>query len=276
MDKQIRLYLSMKLATETHNLNPDRLDDKQQAQLKHSVDRVYQLQQRIVNSDEAQSVLVSKTDIEQAYQTCISQCDSLQQFQALMSSQGLTEQGLKAALARELMCDKVLDEISDAVPELPREQALAYYQKHKIDFSRGRTWKLSQILITINPDFEENRPDNALKRINMVRKQCEHIDFGQLALEHSECPSALEDGLLGWCEEGKLHPEIVAELAELEQGALSQPIETEVGYHLVICHDAKPPYVAPFEEVLPFLQQRHLSRAKSFIQRQWMAQLTSQ
>lgn len=274
MDKQIRLYLSIKLATETFKLNPEFLNDTQQKELEHNVERLYHLQNRILSSDEAQSIVVSDTDIEQAYQTCVNQCESMSQFQVLMDVQDLTQDGLKSALKRELHCDKVLEKVSESVPELPRAQALEYYEKHKIDFSRGRTWKLSQILITINPEFEENQRENALERISKVRQQCNYVDFGQLALEHSECPSALEDGLLGWCEEGKLYPEIVEQLSGLDRDKVSEPIETEVGYHLIVCHDEKPPYVAPFDEVWPFLQERHNTRAKSFMQRQWMAQLT--
>lgn len=273
MDEQIRQYLSMKLAIEIFQSNPEFLNEQQQQELQQRVDKLYQLQNSILSSSEAQLIKVAQSEVDQAYQSCIDQCESLTQFHQLMSAQQMTAEGLKGALSRELRCEKVLELVSEDAPELQREQALEYYQKHQIDFSRGRTWKLSQILITINPDYEENRRENAWKRINEVREQVPASDFSELALQHSECPSALEDGLLGWCEEGKLYPEIVNSLYSLKPNQVSEPIETEVGFHLVVCHDEKPPYTAPFEEVWPFLQQKHLARAKSFMQRQWMAQL---
>lgn len=275
MDEQIRQYLSMKLATEIFRSNPEFLTGVQQQELQQRVDKLYQLQNSILSSSEAQLIKIAQHEIDQVYQSCVEQCESLTQFHQLMRAQKMTVEGLRWALNRELRCEKVLELVSEAAPELQREQALEYYQKHQIDFSRGRTWNLSQILITINPDYEENRRENAWKRITEVREQASASNFSELALQHSECPSALEDGRLGWCEEDKLYPEIVNSLYSLQLHQVSEPVETEVGFHLVVYHDEKPPYTASFEEVWPFLQQKHLARARSYMQRQWMAQLSN-
>ncbi len=277
MDEQKRRYLTIKLATEKFKLNPEYLSSVQKAQLSQDVVRLHQLQCSILSSSEAQQVSVSRSEIAEAYNSRIQQFESESAFYHSLKQQGLTVEGLKFALKDELHCERVMELISRDIPRLDRQQALDYYQKNRLEFSRAKTWKLSQILITINDDFAENTRLSALARIKDIQKQAISgtNTFSELAVRYSECPSAIEHGYLGWCEEGRLYSEITNTLYSLPKEQVSDPIETEVGYHLIVWHEEKPPYVATFEEVWPFLQEKHSSRAKQYLQRQWIRQLNS-
>ncbi|PWI33872.1 peptidylprolyl isomerase [Vibrio albus] len=275
MDEQKRRYLTIKLATEKFKLNPEYLSSIQKAGIEEEVIKLYQLQSRILASQEAKQVNVTRKELDEAYQSCIDQYESKDEFYQSLKNQGLTVEGLKYALKDELYCDAVLDYVSQDIPPLDKQQALDYYEKNKLEFSRAKTWNLSQILITINDEFEENTRENALAKIKEVREMTESEPFSDLAVRYSECPSAVENGYLGWCEEGKLYSEITSALYHLPKEQVSEPIETEVGFHLIVWHDEKPPYMAPFEEAWPFLQEKHNTRAKQYLQRQWIAQLIS-
>lgn len=275
MDEQKRRYLTIKLATEKFKLNPELLSSVQRAQVDEEVIKLNIIQSRILASREAQQVNVTRKALDEAYVSCIEQYESKDEFYQALKSQGLTVEGLKCALKDELHCDAILDYVSQDIPPLGRQQALDYYETHKLEFSRAKTWNLSQILITINDDFAENTRENALARIKEVRQKMDSEPFADLAIRYSECPSAVENGYLGWCEEGKLYPELTSALYSLPKEQVSEPIETETGFHLVICHDEKPPCVAPFEEAWPFLQKKHSARAKQYLQRQWISQLTA-
>lgn len=273
MDKQKRRYLTIKLATEKYKRNPEFLSSNQKATIEQEVDKLYKLQTGILASDKAQSVTVSNAHLMDAYFSCVQQFETEEQFYRSLKHQGITVEGLKFALKDELHCDMVLDLVASEIPQLDIEQAKAYYNKNRVEFSRARTWKMSQILITKNNEFVENTPDNAFARVTKISEEANVKNFADLAMRHSECPSALESGLLGWCEEGKLYPEITSALLSLPQGRVSKPIETELGFHLVLCHDEKPAYVATFEEVWPFLQEKHACRAKTYLQREWLERL---
>jgi nitrogen fixation protein NifM len=273
MDEQKRQYLNVKVATEKFKQNLEYLSYQQRKEVDDTVDKLFVMQQKILSSPEAKRLNVTAKEISKAYQTCIDNFDDKQSFCSALNNQGLSEEGYKMALAEELLCEKVMDSISSDIPTLDVDIARNYYLKNRLNFSRLTTWRVKQVLITINDDFEENKRSNALKRIHSVYLLSQTEDFGDLALKHSECPSAVENGNLGWCEEGKLFPEITQSLQTLKQGEISAPIETEVGFHLVQWLEKKAPYVAPFEEVLPFLEEKHTSRAKAFVQKQWLSQL---
>lgn len=273
MDEQKRRYLKVKIATEKYKLNPEYLSSVQQGELALAVDKLYRLQNSILQTSEAQKVSVSTAQLMEAYLRCSEQFESEEEFYQTMKKQGLTTEGFKQALRDELHCEKVLDSVSKDIPELDRQQAIDYYERNKLEFSRARTWRLTQVLITINDEFSENSRENALARIQEVKEKSATAPLSELAMVYSECPSALENGNLGWCEEGKLFPEITNALYSLEQDEISEVIETEVGFHLVSWHEERPPYMAPFEEVWPFLQEKHATRAKAYLQREWLRTL---
>ncbi|PMH44844.1 hypothetical protein BCU68_11915 [Vibrio sp. 10N.286.49.B3] len=275
MDEQKLRYLKAKLATEHHRLNFEHLSIAKQQDVAIKANSLLVMQQTILKSPEAELVDVSHKEVLRAYQKCVDSFDSVQEFYDVLKKQGITQEGYKVALREELTCDKVMDFVGQDIPELNKQHALAYYEKNKLEFSRASLWRMKQILITINDDFEENTRSNSRKRINTIYLLTHTEDFGDLAIKHSECPSAVEHGDLGWCEEGKLFPELTEALSHLKQGEVSRPIETEIGFHLVQWSEKKAPYVATFEEALPFLEEKHTERAKAFVQKKWLSQLVS-
>jgi peptidyl-prolyl cis-trans isomerase SurA len=59
-------------------------------------------------------------------------------------------------------------------------------------------------------------------------------DFGQLARASSDdTASAVEGGSLGWVNPGVMVPEFEAEMNKLQPGQISQPFESQFGWHIV-------------------------------------------
>lgn len=273
METQKQRYLTAKVATERFNLNPEFLSAAQQAEVQLQVKQLGRLQQAIIGAPEAVEVVLAPQQLEAAVAECAARFESVAAFTASLAKQGLSEPGLRSALYDELLCEAILDKVTADVPPLPRQQAYEYYLTHPQQFSRSRLWYLKQILITVNNDYAENSQEVAYRRICQVRELTDSQDFAELALRYSECPSAMEQGLLGWCEEDKLFPPIAAVLPLLQIGEVSAPIETELGFHLVQYSEMKPAKIASFHEAWPLLVQRHNERAKKYLQKQWLSRL---
>jgi peptidyl-prolyl cis-trans isomerase C len=58
-------------------------------------------------------------------------------------------------------------------------------------------------------------------------------DFGALAREHSECPSASHGGDLGQFGRGQMVPEFDEVVFSAPVGAVQGPVKTQFGYHLI-------------------------------------------
>jgi peptidyl-prolyl cis-trans isomerase C len=57
--------------------------------------------------------------------------------------------------------------------------------------------------------------------------------FESAAMEHSKCPSKTNGGDLGMFGAGMMVKPFEDAVAGLEVGALSQPVQTQFGYHLI-------------------------------------------
>jgi peptidyl-prolyl cis-trans isomerase D len=93
--------------------------------------------------------------------------------------------------------------------------------------------------------------DGAEARIKELRGRIEsNEEFAAVASEASEDPgSAREGGDLGWVERGMMVPAFEAALfAMTEPGALSEPVRTEFGWHLIRLDEVEQSGGASFEE----------------------------
>ncbi len=68
-----------------------------------------------------------------------------------------------------------------------------------------------------------------------LKKQIEEgATFGDLAKQHSSCPSGAEGGSLGQFSNGQMVPEFDAVIfSDLEIGKVSEPVKTQFGFHLI-------------------------------------------
>jgi peptidyl-prolyl cis-trans isomerase C len=67
-----------------------------------------------------------------------------------------------------------------------------------------------------------------------LKKQIEGgADFGDMAREHSECPSGKDGGGLGSFGPGQMVPEFDTVVFNEEVGAVHGPVQTSFGYHLI-------------------------------------------
>jgi len=74
----------------------------------------------------------------------------------------------------------------------------------------------------------------ARDRLARLRQRIEQgADFAELARVHSEDATAPKGGDLGWITAGDTVPEFERAMNALSEGAVSQPIQTPFGWHLV-------------------------------------------
>ena len=80
-------------------------------------------------------------------------------------------------------------------------------------------------------------------------------DFGELAMERSTGPSGPRGGDLGWFQDGQMVEPFQAAVSALEPGEVSEPVETEFGWHVILLNETREQTLPPFEDVEPQIRQ---------------------
>jgi peptidyl-prolyl cis-trans isomerase C len=150
-----------------------------------------------------------------------------------------------------------------------------FYELQRDRFARPERRTARHILLTINAEFAENQRDVALARIERIAAQLQGQveQFGTLARQHSECPTAMQQGQLGTLPRGQLYPALDAALFALAEGEMSGVVESELGFHLLLCEQIEPAELMTFAQVQSKIHMLLQTRRQREYQKSWLAQL---
>jgi len=158
-------------------------------------------------------------------------------FYNMLETQGITVASLKDRYRDQIMMKKLVDfEIRSRATVLPSE-ITEYYEKHRRKFRHGEEYKVRHILIKAGGDM-----DFALAKIEMSRlhnKLKNGKDFAGLAKEYSQGPNKEQGGDMGYIKQGEMLKELEDAIFSLGVGDFSEPIKSEVGYHIFKVEDVK-------------------------------------
>ncbi len=137
---------------------------------------------------------------------------------------------------RTLMAGEALEAFV-AGNEVSDEDLQAAYKDQFANFEGEEEFNASHILV---PTEEE---------ANEIRKALtDGADFAETAKEKSTGPSGASGGSLGWFGKGQMVKPFEDAVAELAVGEISQPVQTQFGWHLIILNDARKSEAPTFEE----------------------------
>lgn len=276
-DAEVQRYHLLRAAVELFQRPPAALEQEELAKARAQASRTGVLESLVLAAPEAQDVVIDRTQVEQAVADVAKRYPDRVAFLADLASNGLDEEGLAHALYRELCFDAVLRRVGSARRPVTDEDIELYYELHRDKFDLPERRAARHILVTINPDYPDNSPEAALRRIQAVARELgRHPEqFAALAQRHSECPTALEEGRLGTLVPGQLYPELDRLLFQLEAGAFGGPVQTQVGYHLILCESIEPSRHIPFAEARERIAQSLDDHRRNKLQKEWVRGLAN-
>ena len=80
-------------------------------------------------------------------------------------------------------------------------------------------------------------------------------DFEEMARQHSTGPSGPNGGALGWFSKGMMVPQFEEAVIALEPGAVSGPVQTQFGWHLVKLNETRDKPAPEISMVRPELEE---------------------
>ncbi|MGB5446140.1 MAG: nitrogen fixation protein NifM [Psychromonas sp.] len=270
-----RQYQLIKLAWNEYQCAPESLDETILSKLEPQAETALQLMTAVLASAESEDQKITVQEVDFCIEHLQSQFENPNDFSLCLEKQGISQKQLHQIIYRDLLCEKTIAAQSQNVPEVSEEEALVYYQINKARFSHPERRKVSHILITINNDYPENRRKVASSRINTLREKLmvNIDDFSQCALSNSECPSALQGGLIGTVARGQLYPELDEVLFNMAAQAVSSVVESEIGLHLLLCHEIYPAGETEQADAVKEISKQLNDHRKKKQQKKWVSSL---
>lgn len=201
-----------------------------------------------------------------------SQFGSEEEYQNALEGQNLSEVELRDNIQVQLTIDRLLQQEVYSNVEVTQEEKQSFYDDNKQLFQQPESVDASHILITTQGLDEEAKAE-ALDRAEDIREDVVGgADFHETAREQSEGPSASNGGRLGSFQRGQMVPAFEEAAFNLEPGEISDVVETQFGYHIILVTDKSDGSTQSFDEAEAqiqqyLLQQQNNEALQSYVER---------
>ena len=156
------------------------------------------------------------------------------------------------SVKREMLTQVAVNKLLATVTVTDAEVA-AYYEANKEMFMAEEAANAKHILV------------ETLEKAEEVKKEIEAgLSFEEAANKYSSCPSKAQGGSLGSFTRGRMVPEFEAAAFALELGVVSEPVQTQFGFHLIKVEEKTEASVRPLAEVEAMIKNELLQERQSF------------
>ncbi len=196
-----------------------------------------------------QGLIVTKEEIEREINQIrgnlvASMEDTTQSLEQILATIGSDINEFKKSIKHSIALEKYFNN------KLNNEVLEEYFEKNKSVFN-SESVKVSHILVDTRGLKTEEELSQMLKRIKEIKREIDQgATFDEVAKKYSDCPSALQGGDLGFIQrKGNLAKSFLDAAFSLQVGQVSEPVQTEYGYHLIKVTDKRPGFQVRFMDV---------------------------
>lgn len=154
----------------------------------------------------------------------------------------------KTNLLKDYAVNKLIRDIT-----ADEEEYEEYFNSNKNLFEKEETAVASHILV----DSEE-KANEIISEIN------EGLDFAEAASKYSSCPSKEAGGSLGEFGKGQMVKEFEDKVFSMNEGEISEPVQTQFGYHIIKLDNLNSPTESTYDEVKEQVQKQLLLQKQQY------------
>ena len=132
---------------------------------------------------------------------------------------------------------------------VPKEELQDYYEKHKAEFVRQEQVLLREILISKGDGSPAAAAAAQKKAEDLVKRARKGEKFPDLARTYSDAETAKNEGELGAFKRGDLIKELEDVVFKMPKGAVTDPIQTKVGFEILKVEEHYNAGQASFDDV---------------------------
>ncbi len=186
--------------------------------------------------------------------------DDEARFQAALKQEGMTMAELRRNLERQMFVGQVQQrDVVDKI-SVTDDEARAYYQTHRQEFTTPAEVTLREILIEVpvgERGINAAQDDEAKSEAEAVRGRAVAGDpLARLAAGSYDAPSKANGGLIGPISQDELAPALQKQLEGMKVGDVTEPIRTQRGYQILKLESRTETKVRGFDEARDDISQK--------------------
>lgn len=187
-----------------------------------------------------------------------------QAFEDYLKRSKNTEAQMKDDLRTNMLRDRVVESMSGAI-EVTDDEVQKYYDENIARFKQPEQIKASRILLRPAADATPKQKADLAKKAAKLAKEAKKAGaaFVELAKKESQGPEATRGGDLGWFTRGRMPPEWDNVAFNLAPEAVSDPVETRLGFEIIKVWEKKAEQQRPFDEVKDTIRNSLVARKRN-------------
>jgi peptidyl-prolyl cis-trans isomerase C len=209
-------------------------------------------------------VVISDATVQSQVEQTRQAMGGAQVFAQRLEDAGFDEAGYLEYTRRDLAAQQVFAELTK-IQAPDEKQVRAFFEEHRAEMNQPEQIQVRHILIKVPQGAEASTVAAARLRLEAMRKEIgQGADFASVARKGSEDASASQGGDLGYFPRGRMLPEFEAAAFALKPGAISEPVRTAVGWHLI--------YLENRMEAADVTDEQGLDMVRAYLARQKQVQ----
>ena len=157
----------------------------------------------------------------------------LEEFKTIIKAQGVNYDSVRRRLRENIKMGKIIRRKVTIRVTVTDDEIGRYLDENRSKLETGLAYHARHILLVPEGALTDTAWEAARIRAELVRKQLgEGADFAELASKHSGDATAKDGGDLGTLKRGELAQDIESRILALQQGEVSDPYRSDLGYHI--------------------------------------------
>jgi peptidyl-prolyl cis-trans isomerase SurA len=191
-----------------------------------------------------------------------------------LASQGMDRPAYRKAVKRDLESMRILQLKIRSKVKVSDEDVKNYWQTHPQEFRADEEVRVRHIFLALTPDAGPAEVARVKERAERVLARVRRgEEFGQVARQASEGPSASDGGELGWLRRGTVQPDVEKVAFGLQPGQISEPIHTKAGFQILQLEDRRGGGPKPLDVVKEEIRDRLVNEQGDTYRTQFIAEL---
>jgi len=183
-----------------------------------------------------------------------------------LQSQHISKQMAIEGMRKRLTVDRYSKEKLEAGITVSDDDAVAYYNEHLSKYTSELWIKVFHILVRCGRNAPSNEVEVAHQRIEKILANIRAGEpFEAMARKFSEDKTANLGGSIGFLKSGVTYTEFDAVAFALQPGQVSEPVRTDVGFHIIMVRERRGGQLKSFDEVKDDCKMRAMTTKQAAV-----------